>query len=426
MNSQECSRLLLLSCLISPVFASAETLQDAWEVALRVDNTLKAAAENSAASDQQLEAAKSLRLPVLSLQSGYSRLENEPASIASLGGSSVTFPIAKKESYSYRAMASLPLYTSGRISKSIEAADAALQASRILESSKKINLKLKVSETYVMVLRVSKSLEVARSHVVSLEAHRNDVKNLYQQGMVSQNDLLAAEVALADAKQQAIQVENNLNIAHSAYNRFMARPLNQPVYLERITIEPFNELLDVLTERAIKNRDELKLLQQQIKAHHHQIAAIRAETGPQLALSGGYAYQQNPYQVHEGQWQANVGMEWKLFEGVTHHKASAMAHQAAVLRAKREDLSTRIKLQVRQYWLDGQETEKRIAVTNKSIKQAAENLRVNQDRYGNGLSTNTEVLDAENLRTLSEYNHSNAIFDAVLAGLRQKWAIGEL
>ena len=119
-------------------------------------------------------------------------------------------------------------------------------------------------------------------------------------------------------------------------------------------------------------------------------------------------------------------MEWKLFEGVINHKASAMEHQAAVLRAKREDLSTRIKLQVRQYWLDGQETEKRIAVTNRSIKQAAENLRVNQDRYGNGLSTNTEVLDAENLRTLSEYNHSNAIFDAVLAGLRQKWAIGEL
>jgi|GEM_PF-5674274 len=55
MNYQECSRLLLLSCLIFPVFASAETLQDAWEVALRVDNTLKATAENSAASGQRFK-----------------------------------------------------------------------------------------------------------------------------------------------------------------------------------------------------------------------------------------------------------------------------------------------------------------------------------------------------------------------------------
>jgi len=65
-------------------------------------------------------------------------------------------------------------------------------------------------------------------------------------------------------------------------------------------------------------------------------------------------------------------------------------------------------------------------VTEKSIQQAEDNLRVNQDRYGNGLSTNTEVLDAENLRTLSQFNHSNANFDAILAGLRQKWAVGEL
>jgi outer membrane protein TolC len=73
-----------------------------------------------------------------------------------------------------------------------------------------------------------------------------------------------------------------------------------------------------------------------------------------------------------------------------------------------------------------QETRKRLLVTQSAIAQAAENLFVARDRYANGLSTHTEVLDAETLRTSSESNHANAQFDAALAGLRLKRAMGDL
>jgi outer membrane protein TolC len=51
---------------------------------------------------------------------------------------------------------------------------------------------------------------------------------------------------------------------------------------------------------------------------------------------------------------------------------------------------------------------------------------MNRDRYESGLSTNSEVLDAETLRTQSLNNHANAIFDAALATLRLKRSMGEL
>jgi outer membrane protein TolC len=97
-----------------------------------------------------------------------------------------------------------------------------------------------------------------------------------------------------------------------------------------------------------------------------------------------------------------------------------------MLQEQHDDFATKVALQVRQYWLDIQETHKRILVTEKAIAQANENLRVNRDRYENGLSTNTEVLDAETLRTGSEDNHANALYDAVLATLRLKRSLGEL
>jgi outer membrane protein TolC len=122
-----------------------------------------------------------------------------------------------------------------------------------------------------------------------------------------------------------------------------------------------------------------------------------------------------------------LGAKWNLFDGgVAGHRASAVERQAAALSQQRDELASIIALQVRQTWLDVQETRKRLAVTQSAIAQAEENLLVARDRYANGLATHTEVLDAETLRTGSESNHANALFDAALAGLRLKRATGEL
>ena len=419
--------ILLMISLLVPFSAGAETLQQAWDIALEVDHGLKAARENTAAAAQQLEAAKSARLPGVSLEAGYTALDNAPASKVNFGPTPTEFPVGEKNSLSYKATATLPLYTSGRIRHGIDAADAALHASRTQESGKALDLKLEVAETFVGVLRAARGLVVANSHVSSLEAHERDVKNMYDQGMVSRNDLLAAQVALADARQGAIKAKNALDLARSAYNRLLGRPLYQEVALDDLRPEPFNEAVEVLTERALRQRHELLALQDQIRALRQQAAAVRAETGPQIALSGGYGYQENQYQVHEGQWSVNLGVQWQLFDGgVVRHKASATERQAAALQEQYDELKTQLALQVRQYWLDVQETRKRIQVTKKAIAQAEENLKVNRDRYENGLSTNTEVLDAEALRTRSQNNHANAIYDAVLATLRLKRAVGEL
>lgn len=64
---------------------------------------------------------------------------------------------------------------------------------------------MQVSEAYVAVLRMEGALQVAQSHADSLTAHNEDVKNLYDQGVVPKNDLLAANVELANAQQLVVQ-----------------------------------------------------------------------------------------------------------------------------------------------------------------------------------------------------------------------------
>jgi outer membrane protein TolC len=83
-------------------------------------------------------------------------------------------------------------------------------------------------------------------------------------------------------------------------------------------------------------------------------------------------------------------------------------------------------LQVRQAWLNCQETKKRITVTQQSITQADENLKVTADRYQQGLSTNTDVLRAEDLRIMAHNNFNNANFDSALAILQLRRSVGIL
>ena len=380
-----------------------------------------------AAAEEQLEAAKARRLPGLSFKTGYTARDNEPQLRATLGPTTMALPIENQYNYAYQATASIPLYTSGRITSGIDASSAMLKASEADKESVLLNLKMEVAEAYVSVLRAMRGLEVAKSHVVSLKAHERDVLAFYKQGIVARNDRLASQVSLADARQQMIQIENNLDLAQAAFNRLLQRPLDQGTALEELTLENINETLSVLTLKALDQRSELAALTKKIQALRNQATGVRAEDMPQIALAGGYGYQQNDYLVDEGQWSITLGLEWNLFDGgVSNHKANAIVRQANGLQQQYNDFASIISLQARQAWLDTQETQKRIQVTSKAIAQAEENLKVNRNLYSSGLTTNTEVLDAETLRVKSQYNHANARYDRLLAILHLKRAIGQL
>lgn len=208
-------QVFLVGCLLSGS-VGAETLQQAWEAALTADRGLRAAQQNTAAAASLVQAAEAARLPGVSLEAGYTALDNAPTSRVELGGASQQFPVAQRESYAYRAMATLPLYTGGRITSDIEASKASLNAARYDEAGEVQELKLRVAEAFTTVLRSTQGLVVANSHVASLQAHATDVQNLFEQGVVARNDLLAAQVALADARQQANRAGNAVDITRAA------------------------------------------------------------------------------------------------------------------------------------------------------------------------------------------------------------------
>ncbi len=412
----------------------AESIEDAWRISLDNDFRLKAAAESTAAAEEYLSAAKSVRMPALKGEATYARLNTTPEAEITLPHLPVlTSPLLKDDTFLISQLAvSIPVFTSGRISHSIDSAAYTVKANREDAFKTIQDIKLQVAEAYVSVLRALKLLEVAQSNVRSLTAHETDVARMFQEGLVSKNDILAVSVALVDARQMTLQVENKVNMAKAVYNRLLRRPLSDDVELDDLNPAFLADIAsdrsyDVLIRNALESRSEIKGLANLANAHNANAKSIKASALPQILATGSFYHFDQMILAENNYWEAGLLVRWDIFDGgVIRHKASAEERKKQSVENQKMETESQIELQVRQAWLDTQETAKRIGVSEQALNQAEENLRVTRNRYAQELGNNTEVLDAETLRIKSRTNYTQAVYDAILADIRLKRAIGNL
>ena len=60
---------------------------------------------------------------------------------------------------------------------------------------------------YLDLLESENLLKVSEKEVEQLQSHLHDAKSLYEEGVITKNDLLQAEVKISDAKQRLLTAE---------------------------------------------------------------------------------------------------------------------------------------------------------------------------------------------------------------------------
>ena len=421
---------VIAGLLVAPA-AWAETLQDAWARAAQQDRSLAAVRSHAEAAQLDASAARAQRWPTLAVGGGYTWLDDAPAFDFSFTG----LPIVPPELFGGddfamgAATLNVPVFTGGRISSSIAAAEARGRGAGAQVLGAEQDLKLAVAESYVDVLRARKALAVADSNVRTLEALVADVDAMYERELVPKNELLAVQVSLADARQNHLRAANAAEIALASYNRRLGEPLDRDAVLEEQIPEPDALPADLvpLVEQALERRTELAALGEQAKAYGQLAKVERSRVLPQVSVSGGYSYLENQFLDDEEFAVAGIGVQWALFDGGQSRKrAAALERNRRATEEQRDDVESLIALQVRQAWLGVEETRRRTQVTADAVDQAEENLRIARERYGAGLGTQTQLLEAETLRVQALTNRDNAVLDAALARLRLARAVGAL
>ncbi len=411
--------------------SSAESLSDAWQMGVSRNMEFAAVAAETESARASERAARAERWPSLTAAGGYTHFDAAPELDISAGGFALQAPIFSDQAYaSGGVQLKVPLYTGGRISAQIDAAHQAALGATDLETAARSTLRLAIAKAYVDVLRSQRLLQTAESSVTSLTAHTRDVKVMVERELVTRSDLLAAQVAMANAEQLRVQASNNVALAYAAYNRMLGEPIDRTPDLDAalpaergLSEQPVNQLI----EAALQSRSELAALNARAEALSLQSQAQRALLLPQLALSGGYNYFENEILDRQSFSSVGIGVSWNVFDGgVVRNRSEALRRASLASRHRLDDYRAQVQLEVRRAWLDVRAARSRIAASGEAKSQAEENLRMTRELYGGGLGTNTQVLDAVALQIAAANNHDNAVLDEGLSLLALERAVGKL
>jgi outer membrane protein TolC len=323
--------------------------------------------------------------------------------------------------------ATQPVYTFGRISSAIDAAGADVTAAVADEERTELDVKLQVAAAFVGVLKAQRLLEVANDGVTSLQAHEREVKNRVDQEVGIRANLLAVQVALANTQQHRLQTQNLLIVAEAAYNRALQRPLDTPVRLQDLS-EPTQQYeLEPAIQQALAQRPEIGFLSAKVRALRSLADSIHAGRLPQVVLSGGFSYTENRFLDNETFNDVSVLADWNFWDsGRKRHRSAQLEQSAEALLRKRTNVESLIMLQVKKAWHDLDNAQQQLRVAQRALESADENLRVSRNRYQQGAGTNTEVLDAQTLRTEAYSNYYGSLYVSVLAEMQLLRAIGTL
>ena len=100
---------------------------------------------------------------------------------------------------------------------------------------------------------------MAEQTVKQFEAQLEVAKAFFEVGIVAKNDVLQAEVRLANARQGLVRAENDLAVAKSSFNTLLRRDINTSFnVVDILEYKAFPLLFEESLEEALRQRSEIK------------------------------------------------------------------------------------------------------------------------------------------------------------------------
>ena len=181
------------------------TLEESIAIALKNSLVINIAKEGAKGAEARKREAITGFLPKFSTSYSYTRLNEEPSFYfpGILPISTPDVAVGTINNYKWIIEAHQPLFAGGGILANYQASKIAEDAAFVEESAKVQDVVRDVKISYYNILRAQRLRDTARQAVEMLNAHRDVAQNFYRVGLIPKNDLLQAEVELANGKQDA-------------------------------------------------------------------------------------------------------------------------------------------------------------------------------------------------------------------------------
>ena len=275
-------------------------------------------------------------------------------------------------------------------------------------------------ELIVLVVVSNYLLVIAdQSQVASTLAQRDTAKVLFDQttdqkqaGLAAAVDVLRSDVELQAREQRLIVARNTLAKQKLLLARAIGLPAGQAFDIAtEVAYKPLTtSTLEEALQQAYNLRADYQSLTEQVHAAELQKKAASAERYPALSAVADYGViGDNPASSH-GTVNAAGVLRFPIFQGGRVHGDNLVA-DSLLARAEQRlaDLRASIDQEVRDAFLDLQDTAQEVSVELNAVRLSTQTLQQSRDRFASGVTDNIEVVQAQ--ESLADAN------DAYIASL---------
>lgn len=431
--------LALVAWMAGPPSVQAKdflTLEESIDMALKQSVLIHAAEEGVLAAEALKKEAFTGFLPKLSTSYNYTRLNSEPYTtiypLPSLTTNPSRLVVGTQDNYAWASEIRQPLFAGGGILANYEVNRLGHDISLTDRAATVQDIVREVKIAYFNILKAEKLVEVARQSVAQLESHLNVARNFFEVGLIPRNDVLLSEVSLANGELSLSRAENGLELARSRFNTVLRREIGAPVRIEDIlSYRPYEQTLEQSIAAALENRPEIRGQSLRVDQARSQVKLARSDYFPTISAVGHYERVGDRPGVNGSDfkdaesWYVMGQASWTFWEwGKTKNRVDAVRSRESQSQDLLANLKDQVILEVKDAYLLLKEAEKQIRVTQKTIEQARENHRINEERYREQVATSTDVLDALTLLTRARSDYATALGNYSIDRARLERAMG--
>ena len=259
--------------------ASADTLREALVSTYQTNPTLTGEREALKATDATVAIARSQGRPHVSATAGINR-DLSRSGILETGGSGPTLSVG--------ADVSMPLFSGGRISNSVEAAKTRVEAERANLRGVEGDVFTQAVAAYMDVIRDRAVIELNQNNVKVLETNLEATSDRFEIGDVTRTDVAQSEARLQLGRSILATSQGRLAASEQEYRRVIGHEpadLAPPPPLPPLPVNP-----DQAVQIALANNPDIEAANSDVRAAGYDVNVARALRLPTLSAVGSGTY----------------------------------------------------------------------------------------------------------------------------------------
>ncbi|GAM09877.1 alkaline protease secretion protein AprF [Geobacter sp. OR-1] len=399
------------------------TLEGAVDIALKQNRDLLRAREYANYVQGRYVEERAAALPHFSIDAS--------ATVARDDSTRLLAPTDRQYSRVMDLSVSQALFTWGKIGAAIRAAEVGLKTADDQLRLYRQAAQRDVSVAFYDVLLAKELGRLAQQNLEQKKRLQDEAHKRFSAGVATDYDVLAADVAVENARPEVIRTENAVRTARDRLRFLLALDSEDIDVTGKLEAPPMKaETYETAFAAAEQHRPELADIRHRVGIYGELVTIAAAENKPRLDLKAGAGlHYLDTYGRDENgaAWNLGVYLSFPFFDGL---KTSGKVQQArSDLRTKEIEaakLRDSIALETRNALNGVREASEIVSALSGTVRQAERLLQMAEKGYEYGVKIRLEVDDAQLNLLQAQSNLARAQRDYLSSLVNLQWTMGIL